>query len=434
MTLTSITAYEQNEFLRPEDADSGPANILDVHIITDTDQFTQELRLASTGGRDELQWIVGAYYLDETQDGFTAAVFRSPSLIFPANLRGHQYDQDDRIVSAYGQVDLPLSDRWRLSAGLRYSDENKSGAGESLRATGTAGFPPIGQPFTEADARRVASPAFYAEVPFDRSWQNWGGKLGIGYEFSEDVNGYAHVSQGFKGGTFNFAANVPLAIPAAAANYQRGVDPEKLTTYEVGLKSRLLDRSVLLNLALFQNDYRDQQVLSFLNGFPALVNAAESTIRGAELEMQWQPGDDWSIAASLGFLDATYDKFVLETGDFSGNNMVQAPDVTASALIRKEWSVGAGRLSAQGSAYHIGKQDYDITNLNSAKEDAHSLFDARLAYAFGGERAMELALYGKNLTDERYCVAISDLSGLVGTGQCSVNAPRTYGVAFRASF
>jgi iron complex outermembrane receptor protein len=434
MTLTSITAYEQNEFVRPEDADAGPANLLDVHIIADTDQFTQELRLASNGGRNDLQWIVGAYYLDETQDGFTAAVFRAPSLIFPANLRGHQYDQDDRILSAYGQLDLPLSARWRLSAGLRYSDESKSGAGESLRANGTAGFPPVGQPFTEADARRVASPAFYAEVPFDRSWQNWGGKLGIAYEFSDDLNVYAHVSKGFKGGTFNFAANVPLAIPAAAANYRRGVDPEKLTTYEVGLKSRLLDRSVLLNLALFQNDYNDQQVLSFLNGFPALVNAAESTIRGAEVELQWQPGADWNLAASLGILDATYDKFILVTGNFSGNNMVQAPDVTASALVRKEWSLGTGRLSAQASAYHIGKQDYDITNLNSAKEDAHSFLDARLAYAFGGDRPMELALYGKNLGDERYCVAISDLSGLVGTGQCSVNAPRTYGVAFRASF
>ncbi|MFZ2506991.1 MAG: TonB-dependent receptor, partial [Steroidobacteraceae bacterium] len=284
--LASITAYNHNEIKRSEDSDGGPLALSEVYFSADTGQFSQEIRLASTNGADELAWVGGVFYLNEDQDGLTANMIRVPTATgAPPQFRSQAFDQTDEIWSGYAQVDIPFAKRWTLTAGARYSSESKSGVSETLRAPAAIAIPaapPLGTFLDEAFARSIAvtvdaPPPDFEPVtgpflaPFSKTWDDWGGRLALAFRPNDRSMVYGSASRGFKGGTFNFVAAVRHSSEAQRLNFQQGVDPEKLTTYEVGGKFELLDRTLRLNLALFHNDYSDQQTLAFKDGGPVLI-------------------------------------------------------------------------------------------------------------------------------------------------------------------
>jgi iron complex outermembrane receptor protein len=455
--LTSITSYINNRIARTGDEDGGSAPILDVHIDAKTKQFSQELRLTSVDSNAPFKWLVGAFFSDEKQLGVTAAVRRIAGLptglpapfdrLPPVSFTATGYDQDNKIYSAYAQVDYNIVDKLSITLGARYSSETKSGSAERLRTffNDTSRFPSVGTHIDLAMARQIADPAFYALVPYDRTWNNWGGKIGLNYKPNEDLLLYANVSRGFKGGTFNFAAAalfagppVAVAPPVAAPAFQRGVSPEKLTTYEIGFKSDLFDRSLQVNGAVFYNDYKNQQVFGFnADGVLVMRNAAASTAKGAELEIKWVPAAGWLVQAGGGYIDAHYDSFVLDDSVSpavvaDGNRLILTPDLNINGLIRKTWSVGASDVSIQFNALYTGKQYFEAENFEYTSEGARVVFDARLDWKFGDARQYGVAAWVKNLGDKRFCLNSGTLP--FGQAQCSPNEPRTFGGTVSAKF
>ena len=476
MSITSITSYYKNSYQRYADPDGGPASLNELHVNADTKQVAEELRLASEhDSSSPINWIIGAYLFKETQDGLIANVQRvaqiqpqpfPPPTWFPPfpQFRSMLYDQDDKIRSGYFQVDWKFAPNLELTVGGRYSSEEKSGEASTLRCRvapaasifcfGAAAQPPIGTPFDAALARAIADPldSSAAPTPFGKTWNNAGGKIGLNWRPAASTLYYASISRGFKGGTFNFIPAVDLTgyiSPSAPATFKAGVAPEKLTTYELGAKLEFLNRTLRLNMALFRNDYKDQQTAVFQDGGLVLINAASSTTNGFEAELNWAPGENWLIQAGLGLLDDKYSAFVDPAGEvFTGGKIVQASDVTANGLIQKSFDLGAGRLSAQVgfkyfSAYYpvaeyVLPSGYPTTNPTPVsyapvdRIDAHTLVDARIGYAFGGKREFEVALWGHNLSDQRFCTTTGQLPW--GMSQCAANEPRTYGVQLRAGF
>lgn len=446
--LVSITAYEHNELKRSEDSDGGPLALSEVYFSADTGQFSQEIRLASTLGAGELAWIGGIYYLKEDQDGLTANMIREPTDVGPPpQFRSQAFDQTDEIWSAYAQVDIPFAQRWTLTVGGRYSSESKSGLSETLRAPAEIAIPaapPLGTFLGESFARSIAvnvdfPPPDFEPVtgpfiaPFGKTWDNWGGRLALTFRPNDRSMVYGSASRGFKGGTFNFVAGVRLSSDAQRVNFQQGVDPEELTTYEVGGKIELLERTLRLNLALFRNDYSDQQTFTFKDGGPVLVNAAQSTIDGAELEVEWVPADGWLVTSALGTLDAVYDKFIDADGSvYSGNHMIQAPDLNWSGMVRRTWGTTWGTLAAQASFHYVDDQYFGADNSPATLVEANSTYDAQLNFGFGESSRYDLTLWGRNLGDERFCSLAGTLP--LGSAQCMVNEPRTFGLTLRASF
>ena len=446
--LVSITAYNHNELRRSEDSDGGPRALSEVYFSAETGQFSQEIRLASTNGSNELAWVGGIFYLDEDQDGLTANMIREPANpAQPPQFRSQAFDQSDVIWSGYAQVDIPFAQRWTLTAGARYSSESKSGVSETLRAPIETAIPaslPLGTFLDEDFARSVAvnvdaPPPDFEPVtgpfiaPFDKTWDDWGGRLALAFRPNDRSMVYGSVSKGFKGGTFNFVAAVRLSSEAQRLNFQQGVDPEKLTTYEVGGKIELLERTLRMNLALFHNDYSDQQSFTFKDFGPVLVNAAESSIDGAELELEWMPADGWVVTGALGLLDAVYDEFIDTDGsDYSGNQMIQAPDLNWSGMIRRTWDTTWGALAAQASFHHVDDQYFGANNAPASLVESHSTYDAQLRFSVGESGRYDWTVWGRNLGDERFCInaAITPL----GSAQCMVNEPRTFGLTLRASF
>jgi iron complex outermembrane receptor protein len=445
--LVSITAYHRNEIEHSEDSDGSPLALSEVYISADTEQFSQEIRLASTNGADELAWIGGIYYLNEEQDGLTANMIREPtSTGAPPQFRSQAYDQTNEILSGYAQVDVPFAQRWTLTAGARYSSESKDGVNETLRAPVFIAIPaslPLGTFLDEDFARSIAvtvdaPPPDFKPVagpflaPFDKTWNDWGGKLALSFRPSERSLLYGSVSNGFKGGTFNFVAAVRLSSEAQRLNFQQGVDPEELTTYEVGGKFELLERTLRLNLALFHNDYSDQQTLTFKDGGLVLVNAAESSIDGAELELEWLPADGWVVRSALGVLDTVYDDFIDADGsDYSGNDIIQAPDLNWSGVVSRSWDTTWGALSAQASFRYVGDQYFGVDNSPATLVESYATYDAQLSLGFGEAGRYELTAWGHNLGDERFCSSASTVP--LGSAQCIANEPRTYGVTLRAT-
>jgi iron complex outermembrane receptor protein len=273
-------------------------------------------------------------------------------------------------------------------------------------------------------------------VPFGKAWKNGGGKIGLNYKPNRDTLIYASVSRGFKGGTFNFVPGQDLTgfiAPLGRANFQAGVRPEKLTTYEIGAKLEFMDRAVALNVALFRNEYKDQQQIVFKDGGPVLVNAASSRANGAELEVNVAPGNGLTIQGGLSVLDGKYKKYIDPSGfDYSGGKLVQASDVTANATVQQAFEIGSGELTLQGSVKYFSSYYATVPYVPLDKIPGQTLFDARIAYAFGADRNFSIAAFGRNLSNERYCATTGEIPW--GLGQCAPNEPRTYGVQVRASF
>ena len=427
MSLTSITAYEQNHFSRNEDTDGTPTNVVDVAIDAKTQQFSQEFRLASEGD-GPLRWLLGGFYLDETQNGITSVAVRFADVFIAT-----AYDQQDLIYSGYGQLDYIIDPRWSLTLGVRYSDETKRGTGTGLDAFDSLvarGIPPPGVFINEAVARSFADPAYTAVVPFDKSWQNTGGKLGLDFHPTDRTLLYASISRGFKGGAFNLAAGPVLADPVQAAAFSQGVKPETLWTYEVGSKLTLLDRRLELNLAAFRNDLTDQQLFIIQpDGAVFLLNAAKATVDGVEAEFRWRATAGLTLSGGAGYLHGRYDELDYGGVSLDGNYMLQVPDVTANLNLRQVWPVASGTLALDVGLALMGKQYFDLPNTLS--ENAHTAVDARVEYAWGTNHATRVALWAKNLTDERYTTNAAD----IGTAaQVIPNDPRLYGITLSAEF
>jgi len=427
LSITSISAVDQTRFSRNEDTDGTPANAIDVSIDAEIDQLSQELRFASPDDAD-IRWLAGLFYLREKQDGITTVAVRFVDVFLAT-----AYEQTDTILSAYGQLDWTLSPRWSVTAGLRYSDETKKGTGTGLDAFDDLvgrGIPAPGVFIDEAVARRFADSTLTAVVPFDRSWSDVGGKIGLNFRPNDSTLIYGSVSRGFKGGSINLAAGPVLADPTDAAAFARGVEPESLWTYEAGAKATVLDRRLELSGAAFVNNLKDQQLFIVLpSGAVYLLNAAKATVRGVEGEFRWRVTAGLTVSGGASWLDDQYDELLSGGADLSGNRMVQVPRFTGNLNLRQEWSLPAGRLAANVGLQAIGKQFFDLTN--RLAEDAHTVMDAQLEYAFGRDNRWRVAAWVKNAADERYCVNAADLGTNV---QCIPNEPRLYGITIGARF
>jgi iron complex outermembrane receptor protein len=443
VTLSSISAVIDHSISRQEDVDSGPIGRVEVHNDVETNQKSQEFRVATNGKNQPFNFVGGVFLFRETNSGMVArSILTAGNGTPPIGLNSLVFNQKTSITSAYGQFDLKLTDQLSLIAGVRYSDESKNGSARSYRRTGagaaawTAFAPIIGTHLDEAALVALSNPAQNSgDVPFGKKWTNWGGKVGVNYKPSDNALFYASMSKGFKGGTFNLIPAYNLQVAQPIANLQAGVNPEKITSYEIGTKLELLDRKLQLNIAAFMSDYENQQVFTFVGGAAALLNAGKASINGIEAELTWAPEGGWLIQGGVGLLDAKYDSFFLpeEAGgpDFSGKRTPHTPKASFTGLVQKTFDIGENQFSVQVNLKHTSSQFAGFHNTTDEFLPKRTTVDARLRYLFGPDRNFEVAVFGKNIFDVRYCQTIQPGAF---TNQCIVNEPATYGVKLGAKF
>lgn len=218
---------------------------------------------------------------------------------------------------------------------------------------------------------------------------------------SDDINGYAKISTGFKSGGFDGTATTNAA-------FQTPFDPETLTAYEIGLKSRFADDRVQLNMAYFYNDYKDFQANQFVAAVigTVVVNAGDAEMQGAEIELLARPTANLDLTLNYGWLDTEYTSFLVGGVDVSDQReFAYSPENTVYQAVKYTFDpFSFGTLSLR--ADYSWKDDHfvSITDDPTTNIDAYGLINARaeLAEIPVGNGSLRFAAWGKNLDDEEY--------------------------------
>jgi iron complex outermembrane receptor protein len=414
--LRSLTDYREMDIKNMWDWDTG-SNITGLNNYTagNSDQFSQELQLIYNAG--PFNGLLAAYYFDENLLGDTR-VGQRPAEATAADVRSLllQYlgTVDIKSWALFGNLSYEMTDHLTLAVGGRYTQEKRSG---SITL------------FTPPTATAPWEPS--------RTTTNFSPKATLEWHFDSAAMAYATYSEGFRSGVLlTTTVNTPV------------LKPELVTNYEVGLKSTLFDRKLLLNIAVFYEDFKDLQVgrtQPTLNPVVVAViyeNAAAATSQGVEAEFAWAATRGFSVDGSVGYLDAKYDDFVTASVfdlpnavllQRAGNALRMAPEWTGRVGIHYAFPAWRdGELSLHASGQYRSSMVFDESSNPLLSEPGVTLWDANIMYHSQDERIV-VNLWGKNLTDKFYYPSkftnstSRQILGLPGD-------PRTYGVSIGYNF
>ncbi|MBA4759459.1 TonB-dependent receptor [Sphingosinicella sp.] len=406
-TFKSITGYDKSDVDNRVDVDGGPFRIDEITFLTDAEQITQEFQLAYDSG--PFNAIGGLYYFQEDLDADSNAdLLGELSFADGALPLITRATRKNKAYAIFGQATYAVSPALRFTLGGRYTIDK-------VRVTHQADLVPG---FFDAD---IPDGAPVPLVPFARlkdTFKSFSWRIGADYDITDDVLAYASIDKGFKAGGFNIGI-----ITSVAERTQ--VDPEYLTSYEIGLKSTLFDRRLRLNISAFYYDYTDLQVLSVNRQAGSTVptlgldNAADAEIKGIELEATALPTDWLDLGLNLGILDAKYKNYLSgaidpDTGDprdFSGNRLPGAPKFTLSTFAQVTIPVGDFETRWRAEYNYTGKKYYNNaqSDLISSGE-GYGLLNLRATLA-DPAKGWELAAWAKNVTGKAYIVDATDTSG-----------------------
>lgn len=380
--LTSITGYRKSDNYILSDYDGTPTPFMTVVREEDHHQFSQEFRLASNT-EGPLSYVVGAYYMNQEynifidQYGLALGGTTTNPKIGPKMWVG----QKASSWAVFGQADWELTPKLVVTVGGRYSKEDK-----------TFWTQPGG--FTESRS-------------FKASFDDFSPKFGISYKLNDDIMTYAQYARGFRAGGFNGRAGSFTAVGP--------YDSETAGSYEIGLKADLFNRRLRMNTAIFTTKYSDMQqsVQGLIPGTQLnqtlISNVGQSTISGFETEATALVTDNFTLTATVGYLDANLDRFLADLNDGLGLHdrkylpMTFAPKWSNSITGNHKQDFEWGRLTVQASARYMSEVYTSFTPVNAysdlTKRQGNMIVDGSIAIETPDGR-WRASLWGKNLTDE----------------------------------
>lgn len=419
LALTSVTGYYEVDERVASNGSYGFGGVSAFGLAFSTEQFSQELRLASRFDAP-LNFLVGGLY--EQRDLYTSTFIGVPasgtSLPVETTSQGHE------TYSVFGQLLWDVASRLQLTAGARYTHEVKDLLTYVIERAGSPAVDVVEDP----------------RYPGTRlTFNNVSPEFSLTYKPIADVMLFLSYKKGFKSGGFDasYTAGGILANPGRGQAF----DPEKVSGVEGGLKSSLADRQVTLNLTGYWYNYKDLQVSSFDNVARAFKtqNAARARVRGVEVESSYRPQavPGLTISVSAAYNDARFQEYLADcyagqsealgcnavqnplTGrftsqDLSGHRLRKAPVFTATAGSYYEFAL-ASDLMFSLSANLAYSGDY-IASSNYqplGHQPSFAKIDATIRL-FREDDRWELALIGRNLTNKRNLVNALDRTGTGG--------------------
>jgi iron complex outermembrane receptor protein len=394
--------------------------------LPDFDQLTQEVRLASDSG-GTVDWLAGVYYFDESLQADTF----SYATLLGGIQEGYSFQkQDNESWALFGSLIWHLTPEWKLQGGLRYTNDEKDFSAE--RPDPTFQTPTSGPIRRQTDVDNT-------------SWD-----LSATYSVSQNVNVFGRVATAFRApsiqGRILFCPDFEGGTNPAT-NCVSIADEEEALSYEIGVKSELMDRRLRLNLTGFHYTVDGQQIVAVGGQFntATLLNADETEGYGFEADIQIAPRSEWLITLGIsnnhteikddnlfvtpcGGGCTVLDPIVNGLAKVDGNSLPHAPEWIVSAIVDYRGAIGNNVLAASVDlAYHDEKRFF----LYESAEFADDSLDigARLGFFFSQAR-YEVAVFGRNLTDEVVVQGGIDFNNLTGM----INDPRTFGVELGVHF
>ena len=412
MILTSITGYETVEGSSRGDIDGGRAGIGPGFIpfdadsadsIDDLNQVTQEVRLASDTATP-LTWQVGAYYFDSdvTISSITAAFPAPPSATV---------EHSNTAWAIYGQGTYAFNDALSVTAGVRYTDDDKD-----LVSFNNAAF-----------NRSVSD----SQVSWD---------LAAMYELAPDFSVYGRIASGFRGPSIQ-ARDVAFGGAPSVAQSETNL------SYEVGWKSILLDNTLRFNGSVYTYTVEDIQLTAVGGGgnFVQLINADKGSAWGFEAEAEWAPIDNLVFTGGFAYTNTelkqddlgvspcgsgqctVLDPIVGGFAQINGNPFPNAPEITADFTARYSIPFGAdGELFAFTDWSYQGETN--IFLYETVEYITDDQFEGGLKFGWARtDGTLEVAAFARNITDEDNIKGGIDFNN----NTAFVNEPRIIGVSLK---
>lgn len=377
--LTSITAYDKLIRREYSDWDATQYFDSDEYFNSDLNVFSQELRVASTAA-GPLGWVAGAFYSNEDlQENFYSD--------FTDRLGGialTTYGQVANSVGVFGQANYRFTDALKGTIGVREDHETRE-----LIGLNTGFLVPSIPSFTGG----ALGGSTTSNLP--------SGKIELDYKPVADTLIYWSISRGVKSG--GFTAHNTVSAPATDP-----FEPEKLTAYEIGVKSDLT-KTLRLDASVFYYRYKDQQILgkvfddtsqSYIGRF---VNA-NSRISGGEAELEWRPLAGLSISQYVGFAEGYYTSTLLDSNNVNYDGRpLSFPKVSYGGDLAYSWSVGGFKLTAESNySFHDTYSQYYLLGSNDFTIPSYWLANANLSLSPASGAPWTVALWGRNILDKSY--------------------------------
>ncbi len=388
------------------------------------DMTSQELRLSSTGD-GPLSWIAGYFYVDKDNgfeqiivDDYGVFVGFMQILGLPVTDARQLLDQTGRQEETqhalFGELTYQFTEKLSATVGLRYFDidQRDTLVNNDINILGLG--------LTDGVSETGESDNVM--------------KFNVNYRASDDVLLWVTASQGFRIGGTNTTPGIP--------DENRTYGSDTLWNYEVGARTSWYDNRLVLNSALYYIDWSDIQLALPLGTAFGTINAGQSRIIGAELELQARPAAGLDLALAAGYNDGelTEDTPGAPAGPnpgFKGDRLPGVPRLNLAASAQYTFPLSSGGLDGFGRVdySYTGDSTTTFNDLSTANglpshfnPDAYGLLNLRLGVQ--NER-WTAALFVENATDERAQLLIDNAAV---TERITRNRPRTFGMNVRYNF
>ncbi len=445
--------YENEWFL---DVDGHPEAILNTFLADEYEQTTAEFRILSPTDQD-IEYILGAWYQNSelTTRQFSPFYplfwqallppFLHPAINPAASGMDRNFTRDSDAYSVYGQLTWHMSSQFRAIVDLRYTDEQQDGIGNSWPILFT------GSTFTP---ERVARSTFGHNTEYlfyqDRSDDSLDPSLRLQWDVHDDLMVYGVYAKGSKAGglkandaTLGAQLVARVAADPAYAQQFLGVsaitpadvaggltlsqgngvfdfEDEEAESWELGLKTSLLDGAATMSAALFTTEFKNLQTSNYDGTQFIIGNAGSATVNGVEVEFSWQATENLRLHSSISYIDAEYDDFAgaqcvedaqgqpanadcdpdSGTENQEGEKLERSPDMefNLSAMWESQLT-DALRLQMTASVYYSDDYFVQPTQAIYATQDSFTKWDARIAVG-ANDDSWEVGVVGRNLGNE----------------------------------
>jgi iron complex outermembrane receptor protein len=367
--------------------DGSPIFIGQLLDLYEQEQVSQELQVLGSAFDSRLEWLLGAYYFTEDSDNINPVKFTAVRV-----QSGGHYQADSWAL--FGQGTYALTDQLKLTAGIRYSDDQKDFLPDQFIEALNPFLPPgaLPPPGTPTLPPVTVTTESSEVLPL----------ITLSFQWTPDLLTYASYSEGYKAGGFTQRIFPPEESTPI-------FDPEFVKSYELGAKWTGWEDRLRLNGAVFFSDYEDLQlsVADETRVGPFTTNAGDAEIKGLELELALVPANDWAINAAVGLTDAEYTRLA---GNVRGltldTEFGQISKWSASASIEKRIGLGgAGAVVPRIDWTYRSDYITNVTNIPSPQFGLEEP-DLHLVNLSGtwtnSDENLAVTLGIDNLTDEEY--------------------------------
>lgn len=420
LTLSSITGYYDsgNGYVGNftgiyRETQVVPRTFLVAFANLNIREFSQELRLASDFD-GPINFLFGGFYQDSKADVAGLVAFNALNPQFRSD---YTYAQSGTAYSVFGQTLVKFVPQLELSIGARYSAENKR-----LTDFRTA---------TAANRNLIG-----VDIDRNLSFNNLSPEFTLSYRPTDRFTVYGSYKEGFLSGGFNATVPAVSTLSPTTGLYTSLTDPayqqQLIQGFEGGMKAALFDNTLRLNLAAYTYRTQGLQVAVLVGIQQELRNAGEVRTKGIEFDATYRtPIAGLSLTGAVAYLDGRYTDYQAQcyrglaapqcrtqrnrfTGatallnDLSGTELVRAPDWSGNAGFDYRSPAFSGlKIGVNGNMNFSDSFFTDVVSAPGGRQGSYQLYDAGVRVMDATDR-WELALIGRNLTDEYYFTRSAD--------------------------